>query len=227
MRSNPFCLVAAFSVLLASVAVTAILALKNAGIPETGFNYEPNLEGWEVKELPIGPNELLEEVTEAILGFSYCRNFRFQRRSECFEVFLAFWEKGNVSEREVAGHTPEICYTRQGLNLDRKSEISNRTIDIPMWLLEFSHLGETLSLVYFHLADNRVVRHGRSGSPEFSTYLRRLLSGELSFKKRQLLVRLTFPCSSMPAECIRNHPEMEKLIADILTAYSPLKDVRS
>ena len=219
MRAKLFCLVAAFSVLLASVAVTAILALKNAGIPETGFNYEPILEGWEVKELPIGPNEFLEEVTEEILGFSYCRNFRFQRRSECFEVFLAFWGKGNISEREVAGHTPEICYTRQGLNLDRKSEISNRTIDIPMWLLEFSHRGESLSLVYFHLADNRVVKHGRSGSPEFSTYLKRLLSGELNFKKRQLLVRLTFPCSSMPSESVRNHPEMERLIADILRAY--------
>ncbi len=219
MRSKLLCLVAAFSVLLASVAATAIFALKNAGIPETGFHYAPILEGWQVKELPIGPNEFLEEITEEILGFSYCRNFRFRRRSECFEVFLSFWEKGSVSEREVAGHTPEICYTRQGLNLDRKSEISNRTIDIPMWLLEFSHRGEALSLVYFHLADDRVVKHGRSGSPEFGSYLKRFLSGELNFKKRQLLVRLTFPCSSLPAESVRNHPDMERLLVDILTAY--------
>ncbi len=219
MRSKSLCLVVAVSVLLASVAVTAILALNHAGIPETGFSYEPILEGWEVKELPIGPNEFIEGVTEEILGFSYCRNFRFQRSLECFEVFLSFWVKGTVSEREVAGHTPEVCYTRQGLNLDRKSEISNWTIDIPMWLLEFSHRGEALSLVYFHLADDRVVKHGRSGSPEFGTYLKRLLSGELNFKKRQLLVRLTFPCSSLPAQSVRNHPEMERLLADILTAY--------
>ena len=219
MRSKLPCLIVAFSVLLGSVAITAILALKNAGIPETRFNFEPILEGWEVKELPIGPNEFLEEVTEEILGFSYCRNFRFQRRSECFEVFLSFWGKGTASEREVAGHTPEICYTRQGLNLDRKTEISNRIIDIPMWLLEFSHRREGLSLVYFHLADDRVVKHGRSGSPEFGGYLKRLLSGELDFKKRQLLVRLTFPCSSLPAESVRDHPELERLIADILTAY--------
>lgn len=219
MKSKLPCLVVAFSVLLASVALTAILALKNAGIPETGFHYEPILEGWEVEELPIGPNEFLEEITKEILGFSYCRNFRFQRRSECFDVFLSFWEKGSVSEREVAGHTPEICYTRQGLNLDRKSEISNGTFGIPMWLLEFSHGGEALSLVYFHLADDRVVKHGRSGSPEFRVYLKRLLSGELDFKKRQLLVRLTFPCSSLPAESVGNHPELERLIADILRAY--------
>ena len=219
MRSKLLIWIVSLSILVSAILVSLVSLIIDSRAQKSGFDFDPEISGWTVNEIPIGPTEFLEEVTKEILGFSYCKNFEYKNAAQCLEVFISFWDKGTVSEREVAGHVPEICYVRQGLALVDKRQILNEKYNLPMWQLEFSHPSKNLSVAYFHLSNDTVVNHDRAGSPKFASYLKRLFAGELSFKNRQLLVRFSFPCSSPSPESIAQDSNFESILNNILSSY--------
>lgn len=213
-------LVAVVSASLVSLGIYIYIFSSTTGtLASKDFNYIPRAEGWEIEEIPIGPTELVERVTAEILGFSYCKNYLFSKGPYCFELFVVFWKEGMSSEREVAGHVPEICYVNQGWKLMQKNEISPVDYGLPMWKLDFEFIGEKSEVIYFHYSGDSIVNHNRDGSPTFISYIRRMFSGELNFKKRQLLVRMSFPCRSFPSSKIDSDPDLQRVVKGVISEY--------
>lgn len=73
-----------------------------------------DLPGWLMKELPLGPNELLERRSAEVLR---CDEFvfrEFSRRETTFSVFVSYWGQGKMPTRLVSMHTPDRCWIENG-----------------------------------------------------------------------------------------------------------------
>jgi hypothetical protein len=72
-------------------------------------------EGWVVTEESLGLTEAVNASTLKILNLDDYVYRRFQRGSVSFTVYAAYWAPGRMPTRLVASHTPDRCWTENGM----------------------------------------------------------------------------------------------------------------
>jgi hypothetical protein len=73
-------------------------------------------EGWLVQDLPIGPSEFASQAAWEELRYDEFIHRSYKRGSVEFSVYVAYWGRGSMPARIVASHTPDRCFTLNGMN---------------------------------------------------------------------------------------------------------------
>ena len=70
---------------------------------------------WKVVDEPIGMTEATSEAALKTLNLDDFVYRRYQRGGRSFTVYAAYWAAGKMPTRLVASHTPDRCWTENGM----------------------------------------------------------------------------------------------------------------
>jgi hypothetical protein len=203
-------LILATGALILAWAVAMPLLIR-AEPPETSI---PNLKkilareppGWVTKDLPLGETELVKEAAEKTLRHDEFF-FRSYRKGEWeITVYVAYWAPGKHPPHLVARHTPDLCWTLNGMVCeDQRSDFTLTTEGVPLWPGHWRKFrtgsGETLYTVFWHRVGDRSFSLALPSSniPNPKEYMTEALRFAFARKQEQVFLRVT---SSHPFEQI-------------------------
>lgn len=73
------------------------------------------LAGWSVADEALGQTEAVSEAALKVLNLDDYVYRRFTKGSVSFTVYAAYWAQGKMPTRLVASHTPDRCWTENGM----------------------------------------------------------------------------------------------------------------
>ena len=72
------------------------------------------LDGWTVKNEPLGPSEFLQARAEEVLNYDDYAYRTYVKLGASFSLYVAYWAPGRMPTRLISNHTPDRCWTENG-----------------------------------------------------------------------------------------------------------------
>ncbi len=96
------------------------------------------LDSWQVRDEPLGHNEVVKAGVEDVLRFDDYVFRRYSKGGRWFSVYVAHWQPGKMPTRLVAEHTPDRCWVENGWICDvRENQRPLEFKERPLWPGEF------------------------------------------------------------------------------------------
>lgn len=85
----------------------------------------PNeLSGWVRTEEQIASSPEMKRMVNELLNYDDASFVNYIRGAERVSIYIAYWRPGRMSQRLVAGHTPDVCWVGIGWEArERKSRV--------------------------------------------------------------------------------------------------------
>jgi hypothetical protein len=155
-------------VLVAAVAVQFTTFVREVPQPRPAHlnEFVPLTEaGWRSREVPLGPNEFLEEQVGKVLNFDEAVHREYSRGGVTFAVYAAYWGPGRMPTRLVASHTPDRCWTENGwtcleMRFKELHSAAGVSLQPAEWRLFRSPAGDNVNVLFWHLVDGRIYDFG-------------------------------------------------------------------
>lgn len=195
-------ILAAGTLLVALFANMRVLLVEDSHVPQPSKGVVTELrnarfEAWRVEEEPLGRTEFQQDQIEQVLSFDDAVLLRFdhKRLPLSFQVYVAYWQPGDASLREVGGHTPDTCWTNSGwVATDRvsKYELEGRASEVvPGEYRSFTKQGMQLNVVFWHIAGGKNIPLMNRGYPALRFILSDLFGPQQYAKGEQVFVRIS------------------------------------
>jgi hypothetical protein len=119
---------------------------------------------WAVTDEPIGMTEAVSEAALKTLNLDDFVYRRYRRGGVSFTVYAAYWAAGKMPTRLVASHTPDRCWTENGmrcvdLKFKQTYEVKGRPLLPADWRVFVSGEART-HVVYWHLVEGKLYDYG-------------------------------------------------------------------
>ena len=178
-----------------------------------------DVSGWTVEEQGIAETAEMKRAVGELLNFDDAIFLSYRRGGRQFDVYAAYWRPGKMSQRLVAGHTPDVCWVGAGW---RKVSIRSQQAgtENPTWPAaggEFRVFddprGARRWVAFWHRAGNRPVSYGDGdGPPPWWAVFSDLAENGLDQKKSQYFVRVS---ANVPWEQLTAEAGFETVMAEI------------
>lgn len=80
-------------------------------------NLLPKLEeipGWSMQYLPIADTPEVQAKVNELLNYDDAVYAVYTKGTERVSIYIAYWTPGKMSQRLIAGHTPDVCWVGSG-----------------------------------------------------------------------------------------------------------------
>lgn len=208
--------------LLAAVAVQGVEVFRETPQPKPSHlaAHVPSvLPGWTVRDVPLGPNEFLEEQVGRILNFDEFVYREFSRPGQTFGIYVAYWGAGKMPTRLVASHTPDRCWTENGwtcleMRFRETHHVNGIELQPAEWRLFKSPTGEPTYVWFWHLIEGRAYNYGErfNAVPHPLQWWRDAVQQAMFGSREQYFIRVT---SNVPFERLRGDPGFEAALAGL------------
>ncbi len=213
-------------ILLAGV-ILQFLRVRNASEGDLGSQRQADyfdgklphmLQGWSMRDLPLGETELLEGQVAAVLNLDAYLHREFFRGGVRFAVYTAYWRPGRMPVSRVVSHTPDRCWTENGWNCE--SMVFNERWNIPQ-VGEFlpaqrrlfrSPAGSLEHVAFWHLVNGQQFDFGErfTAFTDPKMWLKQTLAYAAMGSGEQCFVRIT---SNRPFEELADDPGWQEVLA--------------
>lgn len=151
-----------------------------------------------VEDLANSP-ETSERVNK-ILQFDAAAYRTYRSRNSRVSIFAAYWRPGKVMPRQVAGHTPDVCWEAAGWRCTyyttQSYAIWSDAQKIPVKVRHFVQDGAQENVVFWHFSGHKWVSYSNYGRPPVRAFFQDLLDNPFGQHPEQLFVRIS---SSLPS----------------------------
>lgn len=195
-------------------------------VPNTGarpdlakrLNAEPD--GWQVVEERLGPTEGVAQAVLKTLNLDDYVYRRFRRGAVQFSVYAAYWGPGKMPTRLVASHTPDRCWTENGMRcvdmrFRERLTLEGRAL-LPAEVRTFlpPSGAEPTYVAYWHTVEGRLYDYGArfNAVPHPWLWWKDTAAQVLYGSREQLFVRIT---SSQPLAEIWREPGFQRVMAQV------------
>lgn len=213
-------------VIVPAIAVSVAIAMQGALVfRETPKPREPHLalaipatvEGWSAREVPLGPTEFIANEVEKVLNYDEVLNREFFRGGEKFGLYVAYWGAGKMPTRFVASHTPDRCWTENGMRcVEMKFKFTETfegaALQPGEWRrFEAAAGGAETYVLYWHLVEGRIYDYGGrfNAVPSPTLWIKDAVQQALLGSREQYFIRIT---SAEPLENLRNDPGFSEIL---------------
>jgi len=177
-------------------------------------------DGWEVEDRDLAETEAQAEQAAGILDLTQFVNRVYSRGSTNITVYVAYWLPKTKAVRHVQSHTPDVCWVRNGweLNADEsKFSVSCQVDGQPLFPAEMRTLtaNETITqhTAYWHVVGDEIyINRSEAGQWDRWDPIKTLLKYGLHQQKEQFFVRIN---SNRPIEEIWDLPLMQEILRDL------------
>lgn len=147
-----------------------------------------NVAGWEVRDVKLGSTDAMERRVAETLRFDAYEHRVYRKGSRFFSIYAGYWGPRRIPTREIAGHTPDICWIGNGMELlehRNKREVSLGGVRyVPAEWRRFRHPeGQTAEVCFWLLTGGEPYDFGQgvglneSLSSWFSDVMRKVKRG--------------------------------------------------
>jgi hypothetical protein len=157
-----------------------------------------HLNTWRVTDEPIAESAEMKKAVGELLNFDEAIYRTYRRGSLQFDVYAAYWRPGKMSERLVAGHSPDVCWVAAGWKLVSReipSHVHTKGFVVPpggQYRLFNDTRGVSRWVSFWHVAGGRHVDYGsQSGVPPWWSVFSDLASRGLDQRGSQYFVRVS------------------------------------
>lgn len=173
----------------------------------------PTPSGWEAKECPMADTEEMRRAVGVILNYDEGILMRYIRGTTRLDVYVAYWSPGKMNYREVASHTPDVCWVAAGWERTAISHLESITVG-KRKLFEgeartFVLNGNVEYVWFWHVIDDRVHSYHTGGLPAWYSTFTDIISWGLDQRKEQFFIRIS---ANQPLEALL----AEELLPSIL-----------
>jgi hypothetical protein len=175
------------AVLLAAIGLQLVAAWRvepERARTALGEAVPASLAGWAVTDLPIAETAEIQRAVGQLLNFDDALLRSYRRGGKQFDVYAAYWKPGKMSERLVAGHSPDVCWVAAGWTEESRGLPGDfATAAARTWLPPggqyrvFKDRRNVRRWVgFWHVAGDRVIDYGQGVPPwwtVFSDFARR------------------------------------------------------
>lgn len=176
--------------------------------------------GWLVQDESLGATEAVSAAAVKILNLDDYAYRRFQRGGKSFTIYAAYWAPGRMPARAVASHTPDRCWTENGMRcIDMRFRVplmlGSRAL-LPAECRSFvAAAGEKPTHVaYWHTVEGRLYDYGARFNAVPSPWLwwKDTLAQAAYGSREQLFVRIA---SDTPLEELWNDPGFQAVMTRV------------
>lgn len=175
------------------------------------------LPGWNGRDVPLGTNEFMSGEVEKVLNYDEVLNRVYGCGGENFGVYVAYWGAGKMPTRLVASHTPDRCWTENGMKCqEMKFKVAETFEGAAMqpaeWRVFESPRGGALTYVmYWHLVEGRTYDYGTrfNDVPDPLLWWKDAVQQAVLGSREQYFIRLT---SSEPLENLWSDPGFAEVL---------------
>ena len=170
VRIKTFVISAIGALLLAAVVFQLVYQLRETPepVPRTRLvdALPKTVGGWDVGEESLGSTEAVNAATLKVLNLDDFVYRRFSKGSQSFTVYAAYWAAGRMPTRLVASHTPDRCWTENGMRcVDMRFRENYVLRERPLLPAEFrvfkaSEQGAPIHVAYWHTVEGKVYDYG-------------------------------------------------------------------
>jgi hypothetical protein len=220
----------AWQVALPAIVLALAVAVQATGVlRETPRPRDPHLArsvpaqvpGWSARDVPLGSSEFLANEAEKVLNYDEVINREYSRGKENFGVYVAYWGAGKMPTRLVASHTPDRCWTENGMHcLDMKFKVRMSYEGTALQPAEWRSFegptgGPPTYVLYWQLVNGRTYDYGDrfNAIPDPILWWKDAMQQVVLGSREQYFIRLT---SSVPFESLWNDPGFDDVLHGLL-----------
>lgn len=174
-------------------------------------------EGWTMIERPIADSPEMRRAVGEILNFDDAVFVDYTSSGgDRLSVYVAYWQTGKMTTKDVARHTPDVCWINNGWKRVSASQITtwgSSEMSIPAGESRVFSIGGTEEqVVFWHIVGSRVVSYGIMGRPPWYAVFNDVLRNGLFQRQEQFFIRLSSG-QSLDSETLR--PLTDQIIKGI------------
>jgi hypothetical protein len=209
-----------------AVAVGLQFGFRFRDVPQSGSQTRltsvvtPSLSGWGVSDEPLGQTEAGSEAALKTLNLDDYVYRRYQRGAVSFTIYAAHWAPGRMPTRLVASHTPDRCWTENGMRcIDMRFRERYRLAGKPLLPAEARTFtqptgGEKMYVAYWHTVDGRIYDYGArfNAVPDPWRWWKDAMAQAAYGSREQLFVRIA---SATPLEVLWRDAGFQSVLASV------------
>ena len=169
------------------------------------------LSGWNGRDVPLGANEFMSGEVEKVLNYDEVLYHEYSRAGDTFTVYVAYWGAGKMPTRLVASHTPDRCWTENGMHcvqmkFKQPGTFEGAALQPAEWrMFEPPNGGAPIYVMYWHLVAGRTYDYGErfNDVPDPLLWWKDAVQQAVLGSREQYFIRLT---SSGPLENLWSDP---------------------
>jgi hypothetical protein len=229
-------------IVLPAIVLAAAAAIQGSNIfhetprprgPHLAKSVPSSVPGWTSQEVPLGPTEFLANEVEKVLNYDEVLNRDFSRGNVRFGVYVAYWGAGKMPVRLVASHTPDRCWTENGMHcIDMKFKFPVRfegaALQPAEWrLFEPPAGGSPTYVLYWHLVDGHDYDYGErfNSIPDPVLWWKDAVQQVLTGNREQYFIRLT---SNIPFDALWKDPGFADVVRGLeMLGLAPNRPARA
>ncbi|MCX6953074.1 MAG: exosortase-associated EpsI family protein [Verrucomicrobia bacterium] len=181
--------------------------------------------GWARSEKIIAETPEIKQAVAELLNYKDAVLVDYTQGRRRVSVYIAYWEPGRMSQRLVAGHTPDVCWVANGWKKETAAHLrppSQIAVERLMAQDRVFTFGEQTEYVwYWHIVGNQV-RPPSDGHKPWHQWFSDLLSYGLNQRQEQFFVRIS---SNEPLDADLNQPLFAHITPNLprvdLSAFLP------
>lgn len=132
---------------------------------ELGRLLPSSISGAVIKDMPLGPNEFVDQKARDKLDYDDVVFRTFETSTGLFAVYVAYWDAGRYAPSFIASHTPDRCWTLAGMNcLEFKTKYilrsGSHSLDGAEWRVFSAPSGQRIQVAFWHLVGGKLHNYG-------------------------------------------------------------------
>ena len=222
MKIKRICAVAALFVLLIAIGLQARSGFVEAAIakpPHLSGIVPVKLAGWSVEGVPLGPTESIAGSAAKKLNYDDYVYRSYSKGSVRFSIYAAYWGRGKMPTRLVASHTPDRCWTENGMScMEIKFKMPFQVGAmkfIPVeWRLFATPSKEKIHVLYWHVVQGKLYDYGArfNAMPQPWLWWTDMLAQATGCSREQYFVRIT---GNVPFEELKQEAGFSEAVSQV------------
>ena len=208
------------------LAAAVIFQIKGASRVEPEVQPAPlktvlpaEIAGWTAIDQPIADTAEMQRAVGELLNYDDAILRSYRRGGQQFDVYAAYWRPGKMSERLVAGHSPDVCWVAAGWSMIAK-DAPGAPPALGAWAPAGGQYrvfrdgrGAMRWVVFWHVAGDRRIEYGQ-GVPPWWAVFSDLRKRGFAQRSSQYFVRVS---ANVPWEELNGDDGFRAVLRDLKT----------
>jgi len=153
--------------------------------------------GWTRTLRSIADTPEMQKAVGELLNFDDGAFADYTNQQQRLSIYIAYWRPGKMAHRDIARHTPDVCWTSAGWRCEARQTLTNvRSAGVQLLPIEartFSAHGTNEFVWFCHLVGGRQKSYGTGGRPPWYAAITDAISMGLGQREEQFFIRLSGP----------------------------------
>jgi len=176
-----------------------------------------NTPGWKVEYMPIADTPEMQAKVDELLNFTDGSFKVYSRGAARISVYIAYWEPGRQTPKEIGRHTPDVCWVKAGWTSEHREVIKGFGVAPGTTITHtecraFSAQGVRENVVFWHVVGGDIHSYETGGRPPWYAVITDTLRWGADQKKEQFFVRIS---SNMPIDQVFKEEWVRNLVSSV------------